>query len=54
MPRAAVLPNVEKSAAGADLELAERLATSAFASAWPVAYATSMRASGPTSITLPS
>ncbi len=54
MPRAAVRPSVEKSAAGPTSSALSVSPTMAFTSSWPDAYATSARASGPTSIALPS
>ena len=54
MPRAAVRPRVEKSTSGPTLSLPSASPTSSFTSLWPLPYATSIRASGPTCIALPS
>src|SRR5450759_3272982 len=54
MPRAAVRPSVEKSTSGPTFSLPRVSPTIAWTSLWPLAYATSIRATGPTCIALPS
>ena len=54
IPRAATRPSVEKSASGPTPSLASTVSTSSLTRLCPEAYATSWRASGPTSMVLPS
>src|SRR6185437_11847584 len=51
-PRAAVRPNVENRASTGTPSLPSVAPTSSLTSAWPAAYETSRRESGPTSIAL--